>query len=143
MKLNISQIVSNSGDPIIESETVKAYQALLNGNKKRAIKLLCKLHEEIYWSGIRNITTDIIVAQIYKERGILKPSRTADSDPDIVKEAVARRVRDHIETAKDIIENGLRLKPRGQMEGGTFRLLDGYNRAALLIAMGNSEIDVG
>ena len=141
MKLDISQIVSNSGDSIIESETVKAYRALINGDKKRAAQLLRKLHEDIYWSGIRNLTTDMGVAQIYKERGIPKPAKTADSDPGIVKEAVARRVTENIKTAKDIMENGMKVKPSVRMEDGKYRLLDGYNRVALLIAMGNDEIE--
>ena len=141
MKLSISQIVSNSGESIVESDTVKAYRALINGDKKRATQLLRKLHEEIYWSGIRNVTTDMGVAQIYKEHGIPKPAKTSDSDHGIVKEAVARRVQDHIKTAKDIIENGMKFKPSVRMEDGKYRLLDGYNRVALLIAMGNDEIE--
>ncbi len=141
MKINISRIVSESGESIIDSDTVKAYRALIKGNIKNAARILYKLHYDIYWTGTRNATTDGIVAQIYKERGIPKPVRTSDSDPDIVKEAVLRRVQDHIKTAKDIIENGMKVKPKGRIEGDKFRLLDGYNRVALLIAMGNTEID--
>ena len=135
MKIDISQIVSSIGEPVTGSATVNAYKYLLEGKTMEAENILFDLHDEIYWSGSRNSTTDAIVAQICKERGIT-------CNPCIVKEAVWRRIRGHISMAYDIMANGIKKKPYGKMINGKYRLIDGYNRVAMAIAMGMTEIDV-
>jgi hypothetical protein len=142
MKINVSRIISHAGEPITESASVKAYRALIDGNERMAKLILCKMYFDGYWTGIRIRTTDEIVAEIYKERGLRKPVNAAESDIAIVRAAVNRRVSGHIAMAKDILKNGMKARPQGKMEGNLLRLYDGYNRASLMVAAGNSEIDI-
>lgn len=142
MKIDVSQIVSNAGESVIGSETVKAYHSLIEGDLIKAEDTLFDLHNKIYWSGVRNSTTDAIVAQIYKDRGLVKPANVKEIDPTIVKQAVWLRMARHIKMGCDIMVNGMKKKPYGIMVDGKYKLIDGYNRVAMMIALGNTEIEV-
>lgn len=142
MKVDISKIVNGIGGKIAGSPTVTAYRQLVNGYEKKAEKLLSKLYYDAYWSGIRNRTTDVIIAAIYGECNRVKPLLIKDTDPETVREAVDRRVCRELAMAKHIIANGMLTPPRVTADGETYRLLDGYNRVCLMIAMGITEMDV-
>lgn len=142
MKVDVSKIVSAIGEPLAKTKTVQAYKYLAAGEELRAGRLLSKMHYEAYWTGIRNKTTDAIVARIYKERGLKKPFFHNDSAPDIVREAVARRVQNEMDTVKDMIANGMRVPPKVIAYNDVYMLRDGYNRVCLMIALGKTEIDV-
>jgi len=142
VKVKVENIITHPGFRLLDTVEYEAYGALLQGDETQARGLLHGFHYKQYWTGIRNITTGEYVAKVYRERGTAKPSSYADSDPEIVAEAVNRRVDDHIANALDIIENGCRELPLGVREGDRVRLWDGHNRAALLAAMGHEAIEV-
>ena len=142
MIVEISKIVNGIGEKITGNKIITAYKHLVKGNDSKAKTSLAKMHYDAYWTGVRNKTTDVIVDKIYKECNLVKPLSFKDCDPGIVRDAVTRRVQREIETAQNIITNGMKISPIVVDEGETYRLLDGYNRVCLMIASGETEIDV-
>jgi len=142
MKVSVKNIIHHRGDALLDTFEYKAYLALVNGNKKKAKDILFKNHFDQYWTGVRNITTQQYVAEVYKSKGEHLPGKPADHDKKYVKEAVNNRVNYEIETALSIMHTGCKLAPLGKMEGSMVRLFDGHNRAAIQAAMGFEEIDV-
>ena len=142
MQVEINKILNGVGEKIIGTKIIAAYRHLIKGDEEKAAAALSRLHYDAYWSGVRNATTDDIVSTIYRERGIEKPANSTDSDPDIVREAVSRRVEREIKIAKDILANGIRKMPVVIPDGDDYRLYDGFNRVALMIARGDKMIEV-
>lgn len=142
MQVDIHKILNGVGEKISGTKIVAAYRHLIRGDEEKAGAALARLHYEAYWSGVRNVTTDDIVKKIYLERGIEKPVKSTDSDPDIVRDAISMRVERELKTAKDILATGMRKSPVVFPEGEYYRLYDGFNRVALMIARGDKMVEV-
>ena len=142
MQIDISKILNGVGEKISGTKIIAAYRHLIKGDEDKAAAALARLHYDAYWTGVRNATTDDIVAIIYQERGIEKPAQSTDSDPDIVREAISRRIERELRNAKDILANGMRKCPVVISDGENIRLYDGFNRVALLMARGDKMIEV-
>ncbi|MCK9520235.1 MAG: hypothetical protein M0R74_14605 [Dehalococcoidia bacterium] len=142
MQVEIHKILNGVGEKISGTKIVAAYRHLIRGDEEKAGAALGRLHYEAYWSGVRNVTTDDIVKKIYLERGIEKPVKSTDSDPDIVRDAISMRVERELKTAKDILANGMLKSPVVIPEGEYYRLYDGFNRVALMIARGDKIVEV-
>lgn len=142
MQVDIHKILNGVGEKIGGTKIIAAYRHLIRGDEEKAAAALARLHYDAYWTGVRNATTDDIVAKIYQERGLEKPAKSTDSDYDIVREAVSRRVERELRNAKDILANGMRKSPIVMSAGEYYRLYDGFNRVVLMIARGDKMIEV-
>jgi hypothetical protein len=144
MNVPVDKVCSDRGELIFGGWTFAAYKLYLAGEEDEARRMLEELHFTTYYKDRRNITTDKIVAEIYKERGAVKPTSHLASDPDIVRDAVRRRVNGYLEQLCKFRDNGyietdeVRMVRHG---GNLYRMTScGENKVAALAALGHAII---
>ena len=90
MDIPIDKIKTEAGDRIVDSIAFDVYRVFAEGHREEARKALIEAHYDFYFGPRLVITTDEIVAEVYRRRGIPKPTSYLDSDPEFVREAVKR-----------------------------------------------------
>lgn len=143
MDILLEKVLSARGDLIMGGETYLCYLLFLGDRPGEARERLTQLHFNTYFGKTRNDTSDKIVKKIYESRKILKPVNYLNSDPEIVMEAVARRVDEYLIQLEDF-------RQRGYVETTTIKMSRrndlfimrscGENKVAALLALGHQHI---
>ena len=143
MNVPVDKVLNARGNLIVGGDTYRAYLIFLSGNRGMAWEMLVREHMEWYFGPVRNATSDKIVAEIYAERGLEKPASYKDSDPEIVMQAVVRRVDWYLEQLEDFKKNGFSTKETIRMRrvGDQFQMTScGENKVAAWAALGHKTV---
>jgi len=143
MNVPVDKVLNARGNLIVGGDTYNSYLLHLAGDNKSAWDSLIREHFEWYYGPVRNATSDKIVAEIYAERGLEKPADYKDSDPEIVMQAVIRRVDWYLEQLDRFRDNGFSTKETIRMRrvGDKYQMTScGENKVAAWAALGHKTV---
>jgi hypothetical protein len=143
MNVPVEKVLNARGKLIVGGDTFNSYLLYLAGNHKAARDRLIREHYEWYFGPVRNTTSDKIVAEIYAERGLEKPASYKESEPEIVMQAVVRRVTWYLEQLEDFRDHGFSTKEKIRMRqvGDQFQMIScGENKVAAWAALGHKTV---
>lgn len=143
MNVPVDKVLNARGKLIVGGDTFNSYLLYLDGDKGAARDRLIREHYEWYFGPVLNSTSDKIVAEIYEERGLKKPADYMSSDPEIVMQAVVRRVLWYLEQLADFRDKGFSTKEKIRMrrKGDLYQMIScGENKVAAWAALGNATV---
>lgn len=144
MNVPVDRFITGAGEKLNDNPAFHAYRACLEGRRDEARAALIRAHYDAYFGDRLVVTTDNMVADLYKRKGTEKPENYRDSDPGIVRLAVTARVDAYLKAFDALVRTGriTRDEPiRARISGDKFVLMScGYNDVAAWAAAGHSIV---